>query len=215
MRLCHLVARLLIGLRVSGVEHIPDNGPCIICPNHQSYLDAFLLVGALPYRVFRQLFYVGASEYFNTHFMAKLATMMKVVPVDPDANLVRAMQAGAFGLRHGRILVLFPEGERSPDGAPKKFKKGAAILAHQLHAPILPATIDGFEGVWPRGSGLRCRRLLPWASTRSSVEFGGLLRPEDALGTADEDRYTHLTGHVRRAVLTAWERLHAANQPGG
>ena len=54
---------------------------------------------------------------------------MNVVPVDPDTNLVRAMQAGAFGLRHGKILVLFPEGERSPDGTPRTFKKGAAILS--------------------------------------------------------------------------------------
>ena len=54
------------------------------------------------------------------------------LPVDPDANLVPAMKAGAFGLAHGKILMLFPEGERSIDGTVKRFKKGAPILAQHL-----------------------------------------------------------------------------------
>ena len=77
------------------------------------------------------------------------------MPVDPDANLVRAMQAGAFGLRHGRVLVLFPEGERSPDGTPRTFKKGAAILSTHLGVPIVPVAIRGVFEMWPRGKGFQ------------------------------------------------------------
>ena len=207
VRLANIAARLLLRLRVSGVERIPRDGSFIVCPNHQSYLDAFLVVGALPYRTFKRLFFVGASEYFETRLTAKLASLMNVVPVDPDSNLVRAMQAGGFGLRRDRILVLFPEGERSPDGAPKKFKKGAAILSHQIGVPILPAAIEGFQTVWPRGKGLQWRALLPWAGTRSAIEFGCPIAPESGGGTLSQDRYTHLTGVLREAVMSMWEKL--------
>ena len=207
MRVANLAARALMGLRVSGLERVPRDGPFIMCPNHQSYLDAFLVVGALPYRTFKRLFSVGASEYFATRLTARLATLMNVVPVDPDANLVRAMQAGGFGLRRGMILVLFPEGERSPDGTPRKFKKGAAILAHQLGVPILPVAIDGLQRVWPRGGSPRWRALLPWAGTRSAIEFGTAIAPHSGGGTADQDRYTHLTSVLRQAVVAMWEKL--------
>src|SRR5207253_8781496 len=70
---------------------------------------------------------------------------------DPDANLIPAMRAGAFGLRHGRALILYPEGERSIDGKPKSFKKGAAILSVHTHAPLVPIAIAGFHEAWPRG----------------------------------------------------------------
>src|SRR5213082_699384 len=87
--------------------------------------------------------------------MRMLAGRLRVVVVDPDANLVPAMRAGAFGLRHGRVLILYPEGERSIDGEPKSFKKGAAILAIHEQVPIVPVSIDGFHEAWPRGKGFQ------------------------------------------------------------
>ena len=83
--------------------------------------------------------------------MRTLARLLRVVVVDPDANLIPAMRAGAFGLRHGRVLVLYPEGERTIDGTPKIFKKGAAILSIHLQVPIVPVAIEGFHEAWPRG----------------------------------------------------------------
>ena len=135
--------RLVVRLDVSGREHLPARGPYLISPNHQSYIDSFLVAAALPFHVFRQLFFVGASEYFATPLTARLARFARVIPVDPDSSLVPAMQAGGFGLRHGKVLVLFPEGERSIDGTVKPFKKGAAILSHHLAAPIVPVALDG------------------------------------------------------------------------
>ena len=83
------------------------------------------------------------------------------MPVDPDSNLVPAMQAGAFGLAHGKVLVLFPEGERSIDGTVKKFKKGAPILAQHLRVPIVPVAIKGVFELWPRGRSFNWRLLRP------------------------------------------------------
>lgn len=206
VKVVQVAARACLGLRVSGKEHLPADGPFLLSPNHQSYLDAFLLVGALPFRTFRRLFFVGASEYFETPFMRKLAELMNVVPVDPDANLLRAMQAGAFGLRYDLILTLFPEGERSPDGSPRHFKKGAAITALQMKVPIVPVAIHGLFEIWPRGKGIRWRAFLPWAGTRCDIQFGTPIAPaaEDHAGS---DRYEQHTASLRTAVVGMWESL--------
>src|SRR4029079_16309002 len=95
---------------------------------------------------------VGASMYFSSVVMAQLARLINVVPIDPDIQLLRAMRAGAAGLRAGRILNIYPEGQRSFDGQLTEFKKGAAILATELNLPIVPVALDGPYRIWPRKS---------------------------------------------------------------
>ena len=177
LKLIYAAAWLLLGLRSKGREHLPASGPYLLCPNHESFLDAFVLMAALPFRVMKQVFFVGASEYFQSPFMAWFARKINLVPVDPDANLTKAMQAGAFGLGAGKILVLFPEGERSIDGQIKKFKKGAAILSLHRKAPIVPVALDGIYEVWPRGRNFRWSALLPGSGARMTVRFGAPLAP--------------------------------------
>jgi long-chain acyl-CoA synthetase len=203
----NLCARLCVGLRVTGQTHLPRDGAYVLSPNHQSYLDPFLLVGTLPYRTFRRLFFVGASEYFATPLLKRIARLINVVPVDPDANLVRSMQAGAFGLRHGKVLVLFPEGERSPDGTVRMFKKGAAILATHLGVPIVPVAIHGVHEIWPRGRTLRWSQLLPVAGARARVSYGSPVSPARTAGAQDPDRYARLTARLRDAVGDLWATL--------
>jgi long-chain acyl-CoA synthetase len=172
LRVAALLARLTPGFRIAGRPQWPQQGPFIICPNHQSHLDGFFLAAALPFRSLRQLFFVGAAEYFQTPLMKRLARLINIVPVDPDANLITAMQAGSTGLRLKKILILFPEGERTIDGELKRFRKGAAILASHLGAPIVPVAIDGLYPLWPRGRGFQWRGLMPGRSKRISVTFG-------------------------------------------
>ena len=125
-----MVASDRFRMRVSGLEKLPAQGSYIISSNHQSYLDPILMAAFLPWSAFRNLFSVGTSEIFGSGFMRRLARWLRVIVVDPDANLVPAMRAGAFGLRHGRILILYPEGERSIDGTPRIFKKGRRDSFH-------------------------------------------------------------------------------------
>jgi long-chain acyl-CoA synthetase len=206
LKLANLLARLLLRFRVTGLENLPRDRTYLICPNHETYIDPFFLASAMPYRVFRQLFYVGASEYFATPLRRKAARWMHVAPVDPDANLVRALQAGAFGIRHGKILVLFPEGERSIDGEVRKFKKGAAILSAHLQVPIVPAAFNGVFPIWPRNRGLSWRAFLPWSGTRVRLHFGAPIPPADfreneGVTGAAETHYTTMTEGLRRTVI--------------
>ena len=163
---------LLARVRVRGIENLPSSGAYIISPNHQSYLDPFLMCSALPYRVFKRFFFVGAVEYFETSLTQWFARLANLIPVDPDSNLVPAMKAGAFGLAHGKVLVLFPEGERSIDGTVKKFKKGAPILSQHMRVPIVPVAIKGVYELWPRKRGINWSLVWPWSGHYVDIVIG-------------------------------------------
>ena len=126
--------------------------------------------------------------------MRTLARWLRTIVVDPDANLIPAMRAGAFGLRHGRVLILFPEGERSVDGTPKVFKKGAAILATHLQVPIVPVALNGFYEVWPRG------KKFFQKFNRLQMTFGDPLFPPRRDHPTEAD-YAQLTSELRSRVV--------------
>jgi long-chain acyl-CoA synthetase len=194
LRAVGVLCKITPGFRVDGREYIPTTGPCVISPNHQSYLDPFFLSAALPFSTVRQLFFVGATEYFETPASRWFARSVNLIPVDPDANLVNAMQAGAAGLRVNKILVLFPEGERSIDGDLKKLRKGASILSAHLDAPIVPVAIDGLYDLWPRGRPFNWRGLF---SRRHPIriQFGPAL-------TVRRGAYVEGTAALREGIAT-------------
>jgi 1-acyl-sn-glycerol-3-phosphate acyltransferase len=198
-RLLQMIARDRFHLKVSGLEKLPKSGPYIICSNHQSYLDPLVLGSLMPADVFRSLFAVGTSEIFGKGFMRRLARSIKVVVVDPDANLVPAMRAGAFGLRHGLALILYPEGERSIDGTPRIFKKGAAILSIHLQVPIVPVAIAGFYEAWPRNQAFRGFAPL-------KMEFGDPILPPPE-SEASEVAYEKLTAGLKSRIVAMWDEL--------
>jgi len=153
LRIVRVVAQLLFRMDVRGKEVLDRiKPPYLICPNHQSYVDPFLVCSSYPRRILQNIFHVGASMYFTNGFMAWLARLINVVPIDPDVQLMRAMRAGAAGLRAGKILNIYPEGQRSFDGHLYEFRKGAAILAAELDLPIVPVALDGAYRIWPRRS---------------------------------------------------------------
>jgi long-chain acyl-CoA synthetase len=200
IRVCRWIARVAIGFRVDRRGELPASGPMLLCPNHQSFLDGFFLAAALPFPAFRRLFFVGASEYFETPLMARLARAINIIPVDPDANLVSAMRAGAAGLRAGKVLMLFPEGERSIDGDVRPFRKGAAILAAECRTPIVPVAIDGLYDLWPRGRPFNWANLLPGRGSPVTVIVGTPVMVEAG-------RYTDGTSALQSAVSALLQDL--------
>jgi 1-acyl-sn-glycerol-3-phosphate acyltransferase len=198
-RLIQIIALDRFHLRVDELEELPAHGPFIICSNHQSFIDPIILGGVLPWEVFRDSFAVGTSDIFGKGLMRTLARWARVVVVDPDANLIPAMRAGAFGLRNGRVVLLYPEGERSIDGPPKTFKKGAAILSIHIQVPIVPVAIEGFHEAWPRGKKFQKFALL-------RIRIGDPIYPPPA-AEASEKAYESLTAELREHVVKMWEQL--------
>jgi long-chain acyl-CoA synthetase len=198
-RMAQIIFRDRFHLKVSGMENIPRKGTYILSSNHQSYLDPLALAAVVPKSVFANLFAVGTSDIFGSGIMRRLARALRVVVVDPDAHLVPAMRAGAYGLRNGRSLILYPEGERSIDGTPRIFKKGAAILAIHLQVPIVPIAIDGFYDAWPRGK--RFQKVAPL-----KMMFGAPIYPPPE-SEASEEVYSRMMGEVKERVVEMWNEL--------
>ena len=198
-RLLQVIFRDRFSLKYEGLEKLPAKGGYILSSNHQSYLDPVALAAVLPHDVFVNSFAVGTSEIFGAGFMRKLARAVRVVVVDPDANLIPAMKAGAFGLRHGRNLILYPEGERSIDGTPRTFKKGAAILSIHLQVPIVPIAIDGFYEAWPRGKSFQ--KFAPL-----KMKFGDPIYPPPE-SAASEKAYAQLMEQLKERVVAMWKEF--------
>ena len=189
----------------------------LICPNHQSFLDPFVLTSNYPYRIFKNSFHVGASEFFEGGFMKAVARMMNVVPINPDTELMRAMKAGAIGLCNGKILNIYPEGERAFDGELHEFKKGAAILATELDLPIVPVALDGLQNVWARKSWkirpakVKIRIGKPFyakdvvGSQQSSVNSAAAGSKPGAVATglavSNDDKYAVVTAHLKQTIV--------------
>jgi long-chain acyl-CoA synthetase len=198
-RMIKLIWGVRAAVKVEGLENLPSHAPFLLCSNHQSYLDPAMLLAILPLPVLLRLFAVGTSEIFGSGLMRRVARILRVVVVDPDANLIPAMRAGAYGLRQGLSLILYPEGERSIDGMPRIFKKGAAILSIHLQVPIVPIAIDGFHAAWPRGKSFQ-----KFAHLRMKIGKPLLPPPESQ---ASEEAYTKLTSELKEKVVKMWEEM--------
>jgi long-chain acyl-CoA synthetase len=182
----------LFHLKWRGIENIPKSGPFMICPNHESYLDAPMLFSVLPANVIANSFSLGYSDYWRGPISRRIAESCNIVAIDPNANLVRAMQAGAVGLKRNKVLVIFPEGTRSIDGHLGEFKKGAAILSSEMKVPIVPVGINGTYESWPRRGALKLHPI--------EIVFGRPIDPWQFATVADP--YAALTESLKKSVKT-------------
>jgi long-chain acyl-CoA synthetase len=218
----NLFCRIFMRLEVHGVENLQSLASLqslksettnpksfLICPNHQSFLDPFVLCSNYSYRTFKNTFHVGASEFFDNRIMGWVASLLQVVPVNPDTELMRAMKAGAIGLKHGKVLNIYPEGERAFDGELHGFKKGAAILATELDLPILPVAMDGLYKVWPRKSWrirpakVRVRFGKPFYAKDVRVTPSGVISNP----TNNEQTYDLVTEHLRSTIASMIDEM--------
>jgi len=145
--LVRLGARLYFGIRFEGVEHIPASGPLLIVPNHVTYADPVLV--SIPVR--RPVHYMAWSALFGVPGLSWLIRRLRAFPVEIDSADPRATREAVRLLQAEEVVMIFPEGGRSPDGRLARFKPGAFRLACSLGVPILPVTIVGGHDSWPPG----------------------------------------------------------------
>ena len=163
--------RAYFGLELVGVEHIPATGPLIVTPNHQTYADPPLV--SIPVR--RRVHYMAWSRLFEIPLFGPFIRLLRAFPVQIESSDPRAAREAVRLLQAGQVVMIFPEGERSPDGRVQRFKPGAFRLAASLAAPVLPVTIAGGHDAWPPG------RLLP-RPRRITITYHRTLHPDPSLG---------------------------------
>lgn len=186
-RFCKWIYRIFFSCEAHGLEHIPAHGPYIMAPNHQSFLDAPLVVSHVPSGVLRNTYFYAKKDHVRGVFMRMLARNHNVVIMDMS-TLKDSIRALGQILAEGKNVVIFPEGTRTRDGKVGKFKKTFAILAQELDVPIVPVRIEGAYDAWPRTRKFpRCRKV--------SVTY---LPPVTPL---DGESYDALADRVREAVV--------------
>jgi 1-acyl-sn-glycerol-3-phosphate acyltransferase len=150
-------------LAVSGLEHVPRQGPVIIAPNHLNNLDPCLLFAILP----RRGVFLAHRGLFDVAPSALLMTLVGAVPVRNEGIDIEALRGARQALARGLAVVAFPEGERSRTGALVEGQAGAALLALRGSVPIVPVAISGTGPVgWPWVFA------RPFLGPRISVHFG-------------------------------------------
>jgi len=159
-RLCKYVLigpllRLFFPCKVSGAEYIPESGGVILAGNHVSVADSFFT----PLYIKRRVYYLAKSEYFTEKgfkgWLKKFFfTSVGQVPINRGgASAARdALDTGIRLLKDGKVLGIYPEGTRSPDGRLFKGKTGVARMALEAGVPVVPVVMLGTDKVNPIGS---------------------------------------------------------------
>lgn len=192
MRVAHMaVGRpLLARLRceVEGHAHVPGSGGVLLCANHRSFLDHFVLASASP----RPMRFLGKRQLAEG-LAGRMNLALGLVPVDRGRADMSALDTVVQLLREGAVVGVFPEGTRSPDGSLHRFRSGAARIAAAAQVPTVPVALRGTAEVWPRGERPH------WSRPRRGV-LGVRFLP--VMGPPSTD-----SGRARRLWT---ERIHAA-----
>ncbi|MBN1913029.1 MAG: AMP-binding protein, partial [Candidatus Omnitrophica bacterium] len=193
-----LAFRVIWRLKIFGTENIPRKGKCILCVNHGSYLDAFIIEASMPFNLRKGLFFVGFIAYFEQPLIKNIVKYIRVIPIDPGMHFVEAMQASSYVLKNDKIVCIFPEAQRTIDGNIKEFKKGVGILAKELNIPLVPVLITGSYESWPR------TRSLPRPHP-ITITFGRPFNSEElkkaGLRSGVKDDYEAIAFGVREEVI--------------
>jgi len=144
------VFRFAWRVKVEGLENVPGTGPAILCPNHTSVIDSFLLPAALP----RRITFVGKAEYLDSWKTKHLFPALGMIPIDRGGGdaAQAALDAAAGVLDRGELFGIYPEGTRSRDGKLHKGHTGPARLALRTGAPLVPVGMVGTREIQPPGA---------------------------------------------------------------
>jgi len=163
-----------VALDVAGVENLRNiDGPALIVANHSSHLDTAVLLATLPASRRRRTAVAAAADYFfgTVWRAAGSALVFNTFPMERRGGSQSSLPGHL--LADGWSLIVYPEGTRSPDGIPGRFRMGAAWLAISHSVPVIPVGLRGTYAAMSRGRG--------WprsGRTRVAVRYGAPIFPE-------------------------------------
>lgn len=181
--------KVLCRPKVEGVEHIPSSGGALLVSNHLAVADSFFMPLMMP----RRVTFLAKREYFTgkglkgalkRYFFSGVGQ----VPIDRSSGAAAqaALDTGVRLLSESKLLGVYPEGTRSPDGRLYKGKTGVARMALEADVPVIPIAMFGTDKVHPIGAKM-------WRPHKVRVQVGPPL---------DFSRYEGLAGDrfVERSI---------------
>lgn len=149
--------RIFFKVDVQGIGNIPASGAAILASNHLSVCDSVFLPAALE----RPVVFLAKDEYFNGKGLKGRITAwffrnINQLPMDRSGGRKSAasLASAKNALDEGKMLGIYPEGTRSPDGRLYRAKLGVAKLALESGAPVFPIAMINTDKVQPIGQSL-------------------------------------------------------------
>jgi len=176
---------------VAGLENLPERGGYIVAANHASHLDPPIVGLFLP----RQVSFFARKTLWKPGLASWWLTAVGTIPVDRDGGMsLDAIKRVLHALADDRVVIVFPEGTRSPNGELQKPRPGVGLIACKARVPVVPARVFGsFEAFGKEG---RLRLGSP-----VSVAYGRPLSPQDYDHPQDgRDRYALAAGRIMEAI---------------
>lgn len=196
-----------IDLRIAteGVEHLPTEGPAVVAANHVGFLD-FMTIAAAGRRRGRNIRFLCRHDVWNSPLARRGMTGMRHVPVDRAAPAAAYLMARRL-LGEGEVVAVFPEAGISHSYTVRSLMVGAAALARETGAPLVPAVQWGTQLVASPGRRLSARR-----GRRVDLRFAP---PVDVPRDADPRVVTEALGHLLTCELEELQRRpHHVPAPG-
>jgi 1-acyl-sn-glycerol-3-phosphate acyltransferase len=184
-----VVMKVLFRVEAHGTEHVPASGPVVLVANHSSFLDPPLVGGVAP----RPLTFLAKAELFDVPGLGPLIRRLNAKPLKREGADTTALRTAHRVLQDGGALLVFPEGTRGDEGVLRPAKPGAALLAMQTGAPVVPVYISGSGAAWPRG------RRLP-RPAKVVVTFGAPLSFTRATGADRKEQYEEASRRMMAAI---------------
>ena len=136
-------------------RHLVPKGPCLVVSNHNSHLDAAVLMTLFPLRRLPYVHPVAAADYFGSSWWKRALAMLLMNGIPIDRNAPRGsdpLEPVIEKLKAGETLIFFPEGSRGKAGVVAPFRRGIGLLARELPGLlVVPVFLSGPERIWPRG----------------------------------------------------------------
>jgi len=191
--LCKGFCATYLKTRCCGIGNVPATGGVLLVSNHQSFVDPVLTTMAL----YREGNYMARDSLFSNPWFGRLIEYLNAFPVRRGTADLAAIKESMRRLRQGRVVLLFPEGTRTPDGRIQPLLPGMFAIAKKTGVPIVPVLVDGMFQAWPR------HQLLP-SPGNVVVEYGRPIWP----GQFEELSPEQLMGLVRRRLIAMQHRWH-------
>ena len=140
-----------INLEFGQIQDLPKRGSFILAPNHVSLLDGIVLRLMLPVQLRRRLIFLSIGKYFDNFFLRPLSWASRIIVIGRKNTPSKAYSILEKTLRKGNPVVIFPEGQRSPDGLLQEIRPGTFRLAVETGSIIYPVLINNLFGFYSRG----------------------------------------------------------------
>ncbi|MFN0059502.1 MAG: lysophospholipid acyltransferase family protein [Planctomycetota bacterium] len=149
--------RMYHRLKIVGRENLPIDGSFVMVANHTSHLDTLCLLSAIPYERLHRTFPAAAQDYFFVSVPRLLVATVVVNALPFHRQAATRQSLGVCGhllANPGNVLLIFPEGTRSPNGVLQDFRPGVGLLLAGSAIPVVPCHVAGAHRAWPKGCWL-------------------------------------------------------------